>query len=103
MTCEDIRHKPGLLPDFIPDMENVGVSAEKLGALFCSAEDYIQMWERWVKRSQMLTRSLSKIVDDRVRPTVEAWDRFSHFSVIIAFLSDLVIRVLNVIRRRGDG
>jgi hypothetical protein len=36
----------GLLPDFIQDLHNVGLSYADLGPLFRSAEDYIQVWEK---------------------------------------------------------
>ncbi len=36
----------GLLPDFMADLKNVGVSKEELDPLFRSAETYIRMWER---------------------------------------------------------
>ncbi len=34
----------GLLPDFLQDMRNVGLSAEDLAPLFRSAYDYVEMW-----------------------------------------------------------
>ncbi len=36
----------GLLPDFMADLKNVGVSEQELDPLFRSAETYIRMWER---------------------------------------------------------
>jgi microsomal dipeptidase-like Zn-dependent dipeptidase len=36
----------GLLPDFLQDVRNCGVSAVDLKPLFHSAEDYIRLWER---------------------------------------------------------
>jgi microsomal dipeptidase-like Zn-dependent dipeptidase len=36
----------GLLPDFLQDLRNVGLSAAQLAPLFRSAEDYIRTWER---------------------------------------------------------
>lgn len=36
----------GLVPDFLADLKNVGVSDADLDPLFNSAEAYIQMWER---------------------------------------------------------
>jgi hypothetical protein len=36
----------GMLPDFLQDLRNVGVSAEAVRGLFRSAEDYVSMWER---------------------------------------------------------
>jgi hypothetical protein len=35
----------GLLPDFLQDVRNVGLSAQDLAPLFRSASDYIDMWE----------------------------------------------------------
>jgi microsomal dipeptidase-like Zn-dependent dipeptidase len=43
----------GLLPDFLQDMRNSGLSAEDLAPLFRSAHDYIEMWAVCVsKRSE---------------------------------------------------
>ncbi len=36
----------GLLPDFLQDLRNVGLSSDDLKPLFRSAEDYIRLWER---------------------------------------------------------
>jgi|CXWL01.1.fsa_nt_gi microsomal dipeptidase-like Zn-dependent dipeptidase len=36
----------GMLPDFVKDLEQVGVSPAKLAPLFRSAEGFIKMWER---------------------------------------------------------
>ncbi len=36
----------GLLPDFIQDLKNVGLSDDDLAPLFRSAEHYVAMWER---------------------------------------------------------
>lgn len=36
----------GLLPDFIQDAKNVGLTPQDLTPLFHSAEDYIEMWEK---------------------------------------------------------
>ena len=36
----------GLLPDFIADLNHVGVTADELAPLFRSAETYILMWEK---------------------------------------------------------
>jgi hypothetical protein len=35
----------GMLPDFLQDIKNSGVTAEDLVPLFRSAYDYIQMWD----------------------------------------------------------
>lgn len=34
----------GMLPDFLQDLRNVGLTAQDLAPLFRSAYDYIQMW-----------------------------------------------------------
>lgn len=36
----------GLLPDFLQDAKNLGISANDLAPLFRGAEDYVSMWER---------------------------------------------------------
>ncbi len=36
----------GLLPDFIQDLKNVGLSDDDLAPLFRSAEHYVALWER---------------------------------------------------------
>lgn len=36
----------GLIPDFLQDCKNVGLSPKQLKPLFNSAEDYIRMWEK---------------------------------------------------------
>ncbi len=41
----------GLMPDFLQDLRNIGVSTTVLSLLFRSAEDYIQMWEKTDKAS----------------------------------------------------
>ena len=40
----------GLIPDFLQDLNNVGLKPEFLRPLFKSAEDYIKMWEKAVYR-----------------------------------------------------
>lgn len=42
----------GLLPEFIQDLENVGLSENDLSPLFRSAEAYIQMWEKTYAHSE---------------------------------------------------
>ena len=39
----------GLLPDFIQDMRNSGLSHDDLKPLFRSANDYVEMWETCMK------------------------------------------------------
>ena len=41
----------GLMPDFLQDLRNIGVSPGNLTVLFRSAEGYIQMWEKTEKAS----------------------------------------------------
>lgn len=36
----------GMLPDFVQDLRNVGLSEDDLAPLFRSAEDYIELWQR---------------------------------------------------------
>lgn len=38
----------GMLPDFVQDLHNIGVSGFRLQPLFMSAEEYIRVWERSV-------------------------------------------------------
>jgi hypothetical protein len=35
----------GMLPDFLQDIRNVGLTPQDLAPLFRSAYDYVQMWE----------------------------------------------------------
>jgi microsomal dipeptidase-like Zn-dependent dipeptidase len=42
----------GMLPDFLQDLKNVGLTGADLAPFFRSAEDYIQMWARCEARSQ---------------------------------------------------
>ncbi|MDX2086401.1 MAG: PAN domain-containing protein [Kofleriaceae bacterium] len=46
----------GLIPDFLQDLINVGLTGPQLKPLFNSAEDYIMMWER-AEASQARSRS----------------------------------------------
>lgn len=38
----------GLLPDFVKDLQQIGMAPQYIDAIFCSAERYIQVWERAV-------------------------------------------------------
>jgi Membrane dipeptidase (Peptidase family M19) len=49
----------GLLPDLMQDLRNVGVVDQVMSALYRSANDYIQTWERSEQRSK--TASLSQL------------------------------------------
>ncbi len=42
----------GMLPDFLQDVRNVGLTPEDLAPLFRSAYDYIQMWETCEKKAE---------------------------------------------------
>lgn len=44
----------GMLPDFLQDLRNIGLSAQDLAPLFRSAYDYVQMWEKCVERAPHL-------------------------------------------------
>ncbi len=39
----------GLLPDFLQDLKNLGLTSEELAPLFHSAEDYVHLWERCLR------------------------------------------------------
>jgi microsomal dipeptidase-like Zn-dependent dipeptidase len=47
----------GMLPDFLQDLRNVGLSQERLAPLFRSAEDYIRTWERCEQRRGRVPRN----------------------------------------------
>jgi len=42
----------GMLPDFLQDLRNSGLTAEDLAPLFRSAYDYVQMWETCTRRAE---------------------------------------------------
>lgn len=42
----------GMLPDFLQDVRNCGLTAEDLAPLFRSANDYVEMWDACVRRSK---------------------------------------------------
>ena len=44
----------GMLPDFLQDLRNVGLSADDLAPLFRSAYDYVQMWEKCEGQAQRM-------------------------------------------------
>lgn len=50
LNTDGVAHY-GLLPDFLQDMRNVGVTPEELAVLFRGVEDYVRMWERAEKAS----------------------------------------------------
>jgi len=41
----------GMLPDFLQDLRNIGLTAEDLAPLFRSAYDYVQMWDHCERRA----------------------------------------------------
>ena len=41
----------GMLPDFLQDLRNVGLTAEDLAPLFRSAYDYVEMWSACAQSS----------------------------------------------------
>jgi microsomal dipeptidase-like Zn-dependent dipeptidase len=51
----------GLLPDFLQDLKNVGLTNEDLAPLFRSAEDYIQLWEKCERLSEREPDSWSEL------------------------------------------
>jgi hypothetical protein len=58
----------GLLPDFLQDLKNIGLTNDDLAPLFRSAEDYIQVWEKCerlslrqpIDHSQLALRSIAR-------------------------------------------
>lgn len=48
----------GMLPDFLQDLRNVGLTAEDLVPLFRSAYDYVNMWETCEKRAAEVKKTL---------------------------------------------
>jgi hypothetical protein len=44
--CPRFSPDGSMLPDFLQDLKNIGLSPDQLKPLFYSAEDYVQMWER---------------------------------------------------------
>ncbi len=44
----------GLLPDFLQDLKNVGLTREDLAPLFRSAADFVDTWEKCGQRSEQL-------------------------------------------------
>jgi microsomal dipeptidase-like Zn-dependent dipeptidase len=47
----------GMLPDFLQDLRNIGLSAEDLAPLFRSAHDYIQMWDTCEQKAVEIKKS----------------------------------------------
>ena len=51
----------GMLPDFLQDLRNVGLTAEDLAPLFRSAHDYVQMWDNCDRRATAIAEVQAKI------------------------------------------
>jgi hypothetical protein len=47
----------GMLPDLLQDMRNDGLSAEDLGPLFRSANDYVETWQKCSDQAEARTAS----------------------------------------------
>ena len=50
LNLEGMAHY-GLLPDFLQDLRNIGLTPEDLAPLFRSAYDYIEMWSTCERRA----------------------------------------------------
>jgi hypothetical protein len=50
----------GMLPDFLQDLRNIGLTAEDLAPLFRSAYDYVQMWSTCERRAAELASAEEK-------------------------------------------
>ena len=50
----------GMIPDFLQDLKNVGLTRDELTPLFRSAENYIRMWEQCEGRGSVLTTDSSR-------------------------------------------
>lgn len=89
----------GLLPDFLADLEALGMSAEELDPMFHSAEGYIEMWERAIAASHNLPRRIDGYAlpgtlpsDVRVSFTIQAVDRYSGESINAdVYLNDVLV------------
>ena len=56
----------GMLPDFLQDLRNVGLSAEDLAPLFRGRYDYIVMWEKAEERSDAFARTVRRDFGDTI-------------------------------------
>jgi len=54
----------GMLPDFLQDLRNVGLTAEDLAPLFRSAYDYVEMWSACESRAANLSNALPRTRDE---------------------------------------
>ncbi len=48
----------GMLPDFLQDLRNIGLTAEDLAPLFRSAYDYVQMWQTCTDRAREISAKI---------------------------------------------
>ena len=55
----------GMLPDFLQDLINVGLTAEDLAPLFRSAHDYVEMWDKCDGTAPAIAKVQAKIADLR--------------------------------------
>jgi hypothetical protein len=59
----------GMLPDFLQDLRNVGLTAQDLAPLFRSAYDYVQVWQKCVTRASVLATQTRTVVPMVVQVT----------------------------------
>jgi microsomal dipeptidase-like Zn-dependent dipeptidase len=55
INTEGVAHY-GLLPDFLQDLDNVGMQPAEMSVLFRSAEDFARMWEKSLRASTSIAR-----------------------------------------------
>ncbi len=53
----------GMLPDFLHDLRNLGLSDDDLAPLFRSAEEYIELWERCERRQPTAGENAFRVVE----------------------------------------
>ena len=56
VNVEGVAHY-GLIPDFLQDVKNLGMSEQELAPLFLGAEDYVEAWERAISLASEPTPS----------------------------------------------
>lgn len=71
----------GLLPDFLQDLRNVGLSQAQLAPLFRSAEDYLRTWERCERLRERPARN-AQFVRDVVPGGVRQREQFTATAVM---------------------
>lgn len=66
----------GMLPDFVQDLRNVGLTNADLAPLFSSAEEYLRVWERCVEtRPRLLCDRVEVVgIDTADRAAAVSWD-----------------------------